>query len=76
MSHNGSKINKNIADSLRGAGRKAATIILLLLTLVYVAGVDSLSNYNVIAYGALLAGLWWLVKLLHKEQNKSKEEGR
>lgn len=48
-------------------------VINLLLTLVYVAGVDSLSNYNVMAYGAILAGLWWLVRVMGSETKASKE---
>ena len=55
--------------------QKILIVINLLLTMVYVAGVDSLSNYSVIAYGAILAGLWWLVKLMDKTTiNKTKEE--
>ena len=55
---------------------KILIIINLFLSMVYVAGIDSLSNFDILAYGALLAGLWCLVKLMSQEQNKSKEERR
>lgn len=55
------------------AGLRILVLINLALTMIYVAGVDSLSNFNVVAYGALLAGLWWIVKAMNKRVNKTEE---
>lgn len=53
---------------------KTLVIVNLLLTMIYVAGVDSLSTSNVIIYGLMLAGLWWLTELTAMERNETKEE--
>ena len=58
------------------AATKILIIINLFLSMVYVAGIDSLSNFDILAYGVILAGLWYLVKVMSREQNKSKEERR
>lgn len=39
----------------------------IILSMLYVAGIDSLSNTCVILYGAILVGLWYIVKLIHDE---------
>ena len=53
---------------------KILIIINLFLSMVYVAGIDSLSNFDILAYGALLAALWYLVKLMSRAPKESKEE--
>lgn len=46
-------------------------IINLVLSMIYIGGVDSLSTTNVVLYGAVLAGLWWVVKKMY---DKMKED--
>lgn len=57
-------------------GQNLLIAVNLILSMIYVAGVDSLSTFDVFLYAAVLAGMWYVVKMMDdkiKELSKKDE---
>lgn len=63
---------ENEVKSLKLA-QKVLIIINLFLSMIYTAGVDSLETFDILMYGAVLAGLWYVVKLMNDRINELEE---
>lgn len=49
-------------------------VINLFLSMIYACAIDSLSNFDIILYGAVLGGLWYVVKLINDKIESLKED--
>lgn len=47
----------------------------IILTLLFVAAVDSLSNFQIIALGAFLGVLWYLLREMSARMAREEEQG-
>lgn len=49
-----------------------AVAVVLFLSMLYVGAVDSMSNFEILSYGGMLAGLWYGVSQFNKKIEMSK----
>lgn len=53
---------------------QALIVINLFLSMIYTCAVDSLSNFDIIFYAAILGGLWYVVKLVNDKVESMKDD--
>lgn len=71
------KTSTTISEEIKAMkfGQNLMIVISLALSMIYACGIDSLTNFEILMYGGILAGLWYVVKLMNDriEELKSSE---